>query len=251
MLERLVGPDRGRVAVLGAWALIALLVVGGSSWKAYHLGRQSVDMAQERRRVSDAEARESQAKASAKASGELAEDRLREVERLRGQLASRPTPPPAEPVAPDASAADVAAGLSGLGLRPVLLGGDPALGLNLPDGRTILGWGREVQRVPPLVARLETLEQLAQAQEGATSALHRQAADLAAALKASDEGREAERRIARRLAPDRPWAAGLLVGVDTTGTRRLGAYASRSWGPAQFQVVVMGNQAAIGGGFRF
>lgn len=245
------------LARVGGWKgagldlLAGVVLLGSVVWGSYSYGRRSVDVDTERRRADHATQREATAKASAKAALDLAEERLREVGRLRGELGKHPAPPPAEPVAPDASTAVVAGGLSGLGLHPVLLGADPALGLNLPDGRTVLSWGREAQRVPPLVVRLETLERLAQAQEGATGALHQQAADLAVALRACDEGREAERKLAQRLVPIRPWSFGILTGIDTAGTRRVGAYASRSWGPVQVQVVVLGNQAAIGGGLRF
>ena len=217
----------------GAVALgVVLVVLGCVVWGAYTFGRRSVDVDTETRRADDATKRETQAKTQAAEAGHLAAVRLDEVERLRQELGKRPVPLPPEPVAPDASAVSVAGGLQSLGLRPVLLGEDPALGLVLADGRTVLTWGRQAQRVPPLVSRLETLEELGRAQTSAAEALRLQVSGLGTALAACDEGREAERRRAQALAPDRPWTVGILMGVDTAGTRRVGAYVSREIGRA-------------------
>lgn len=242
---------------IGSWktgAIVlaaALALLGGVVWGAYSFGRRSVDVDTETRRAEDAIKREAKAKTQAAEAGRLASVRLDEVERLRQELGKRPVPPPPDPVDPNASAVSVAGDLQGLGLRPVLLGEDPALGLALADGRTVLTWGRQAQRVPPLVARLETLEELGRAQTSAAEALRLQVSGLGTALAACDEGRDAERQRAKSLAPDRPWSVGLLVGIDTTGTRRVGAYVSRAWGPIHVQGVVLGNQAALGAGFRF
>ena len=201
---------------------------------------------------------ETQAKADKTAAQQVAAAQLQRVAELEHQLAQHPMPPPAQPVPPDASADLVVAGLQGLGLHPKPLGGDLALGLDLPDSRTTLTWGREAQRVPPLAARLEALETMTTAQEGATGALLQRADAADRASAAADARADAEHRRAEalqralHLTPvDRPWSAGLLTGLDTNGVRRAGAYLSRSWGPIQAQIVVLGNTAAIGGGVRF
>jgi len=147
------------------------------------------------------------------------------------------------------------AGLQGLGLTPHLL--DAGLALNLSDGRTTLGWGREALRVPGLQLRVAALEGLSAAQGEQAQALRQAQAATSQALEAADTRADAQQRRAEALQraidlrPDRRWTAGLLVGADATATRHLGAYASRSWGPVHLQIVYLANTAAIGGGFRF
>lgn len=202
--------------------------------------------------------REAAAKAATAEADRKAEGWRQEVAHLRAALAVRPLPSAPQPVPADASASLVVRGIQDLGLHPEPLAGPLALGLTLPDGRTVLQWGREAQRIPAYVARLGVLEDLARAQEGATSALLQRADSADDALAAADARAAAQAQRAEalqeamRLQPgDRPWSAGLLVGIDAFGARRTGAYASRAWGPVQVQVVVLGNVAAIGGGIRF
>lgn len=248
--------------LLGALALAAL----GAGAFGVHQSRAKADALQQaaiaQGEAHAAQQAEAQAKADRAAAQQVAAEQLRHVADLERQLAQRPMPAPAQPVPPDASADLVVAGLQGLGLHPQLLGSglapDLSIGLTLPDSRTTLSWGRESQRVPALAARLETLEALRQAQEGATSALLQRAEAGDRATAAADARADAEHRRAEALQQalhltpvDRPWSAGLLVGLDTTGTRRAGAYLSRSWGPIQAQIVVLGNTAAVGGGIRF
>jgi hypothetical protein len=202
---------------------------------------------------------ETQAKAERAAAQQVAATQLQRVADLERQLAQHPAPPPAQPLPPDASVSLVLAGLHDLGLHPGQITlHDLALGLSLPDARTTLQWGREAQRAPALAARLETLESLTQAQEGTTNALLQRAEAADRATSAAEARADAEHRRAEALQQalhltpvDRPWTAGLLVGLDTTGQRRAGAYLSRSWGPVHAQVVVLGNTAAIGGGICF
>jgi hypothetical protein len=260
--------DATKAAILlGALTLTAIV---GGLYGAHQSAAKAAAL--HRAAIAEGEARasqqaETQAKAERAAAQQVAATQLQRVADLERQLAQHPAPPPAQPVPPDAPAALVVAGLSGLGLHPRLLGEavkdslttEPlALGLTLPDARTTLQWGREAQRVPPLAARLGALEALAQAQEGATSALLQRADAADRATSAADARADAEHRRAEALQQalhltpvDRPWTAGLLVGLDTTGTRRAGAYLSRSWGPIHAQVVVLGNTAAVGGGIRF
>lgn len=199
---------------------------------------------------------EETAKADRAAARQLVTETNAEVARLQRQAAQHPVPPPAVPVPADASAAVVVAGLQGLGLHPRELGTD--LALTLPDGRAVLGWGREALRVPGLQARLGDLEQLTTAQEARSQAQTQQQAATDRALAAADTRAEAEARRAAALARaidltprTRTWAVGALYGVDTTGQRYLGAYASASWGPAQVQVLYLNHTAALGGGIRF
>ena len=209
-------------------------------------------------RESAAIERETAAKTEKAVAEQLVEAKTQRVVELEGALAKHPSPPAAQPVPIDASASDVVVNLQVLGIHPKLLSADPAIGLNLPDGRTVLGWGREALRVPDLAARLDALGDLSHAQADQAQAMKDQAAKADEALAAADAravaatGRADSLQTALKLSPkDRPWAATALVGMDTTGARRLGASVSRAWGPVQIQIVILGNTAAVGGGIRF
>ena len=201
---------------------------------------------------------ETKAKTEKDAAQQLVEAKTQRVAELEAALAKHPAPAPAQPVPVDASAPDVVAGLQGLGIHPSLLGTDPAIGMNLPDGRTVLGWGREALRVPQLNARVGALEDLSHAQTDQAQAMKDQAARADEALAAADAravaatGRADSLQTALNLSPkDRPWSVTAFAGLDTTGARHLGAGISRARGPGHVDVVIIGNMAAIGGGFRF
>jgi hypothetical protein len=239
----------------GGFALALLLLLGVAAGLGYFSGWRAADrsdqiLALEGERDAAKRAR-AQALESAAEAGRLAEARGQEVIRLRAQFRNLPQDPGPRPVDPDATSAALVAELGGLGIRAALLDAPLALGLTLGDGRTVLFWGREARRIPFLAARLGTLEELALAQEGATGALHQQVADLTTAYRSCEVQLETERRLARLKASDRPWSAGALLGFDPSGQRHLGAYVSRSWGPIQVQVAIVGDRAAVGGGIRF
>ena len=250
-------------ACLGA----LLLVAGLSAWGGYMWGaranagkEQRAEAAAQRQkgRADAAEEREAQAKAEKAVAQQVAEERGREVARLRAERDALPADPGPQPVPGDAPLQLVVGGLRGLGLAPSVLGGDPTLGLSLADGRTALDWGLEARRVPILRARLQATEALSDAQESQIDALQERGRAGDEALEACDEGRLAERARADALEEsllrkplDRPWAAGMLVGLDTTGARRLGAYVGWGFGRVHVNATVVGNVAAIGGGIRF
>lgn len=199
---------------------------------------------------------ETQAKADRASAQQLVSQRDDEVAHLRAQLAAHPTPQPAEPVPPDAPATAVVAGLQSLGLHPQVLG--EGLAMNLPDGRTTLAWGREFLRVPGLTARIGTLEILSATQAQQYEAQRQQQAATDRALTSADARADAQAHRAEALqrAIDltpraRPWAPGVLWGVDSTGARHLGAYLAGSWGPVQGQIIYINRTAAIGAGIRF
>ena len=201
---------------------------------------------------------ETQAKTEKSAAQQLVEAKSQRVAELEAALAKHPAPPPAQPVPVDASAADVVAGLQGLGIHPNLLEADPAIGLNLPDGRTVLGWGRQALRLPQLDARMGALEDLSKVQTEQAQAMNDRAARADEALAAADAravaatGRADSLQTALNLSPkDRPWSVTAFAALDTTGARHLGAGVSRAWGPVHVDVIVLGNMAAVGGGVRF
>ena len=173
------------------------------------------------------------------------------VAQLEAVLVQHPIPPKARPVPINATAQEVASGFTELGLKPIVQLGDYPLGFLLADGRTALGWGREALRVPGLEARGAALEDLHAADVAVLS-------KTSEALSAADARAEAETRRAdasdKALAKaplDKPWSVGLLTGYDTTGARKFGAFATGAYGPIQGQVMILGNSAAIGAGFRF
>jgi len=201
---------------------------------------------------------ETKAKTEKAVAQQVVDAKTQRVAELEAVLAKHPSPPPAQPVPIDANAPDVVAGLQVLGVHPSLLGADPAIGLNLPDGRTVLGWGREALRVPQLDARVGSLEDLSRAQADQAQAMKDQAAKADEALAAADAravaatGRADSLQTALNLRPvDRPWSAVALVGLDAMGARHYGGGVSRSWGPVHVDVIVLGNMAAVGGGIRF
>lgn len=206
-------------------------------------------------RADAADRREAETKKQKAAAEQVAAERGREVARLKAERDALPPDPGPHPVPADASRELVVGGLRGLGLSPQVLAADPPLGLTLQDGRTVLGWG---VRLGPLQSRLNATLALSAAQEHEVEALKASAAATDAALAACDDGRAAQAARAESLAEalrrrpvDRLWSVGGLVGVDTSGARRFGAYVTRAWGPVQVQVVVVGNHAAVGGGIRF
>ena len=251
--------------LLGVLALAVAVSVGVAIHESRGRAAAQVEAKKQEGRADAAGEREAQAKTAKAAAEQLAARALGEVARLKAVAAQHPAPPAAQPVPPDATADLVVAGLRDLGLRPGLLGAPAApdlalplsIGLTLPDSRTALAWGHEAQRVPPLSERIAALEQLAQAQEGATSALLQRAEAADQATAAADTRADAEHRRAEALQravdlnPLRHWAPGVLVGVDDTGTRRVGAYLQWSSGPIHAEVVVLNNTVAIGGGIRF
>lgn len=199
---------------------------------------------------------ETQAKADRAAALQLVAQRDSEVAHLRAQVAAHPTPEPTEPVSPNAPVSAVVVGLQSLGLHPQVLG--EGLALNLPDSRTALTWGREFLRVPGLNARIGALEDLSSAQVQQAEAQRQQQAATDRALAFADARADAQAHRADNLqrAIDltprvRPWAPGVLWGVDSTGVRHLGAYLAGSWGPVQGQIIYINRTAAIGAGIRF
>lgn len=249
--------DATKASILLGTLILAALAGGGSAaWQASRARAALHQAAIHEGRALEAQQAEAAAKADRAAAQQQAKAQAARVAELERQLAHRPVPPPAEPVPADAPAALVVAGLQGLGLQPRLL--VDGLALSLPDGRTVLGWGREAARAPALALRLSTLEDLAQAQRDQIGGLTDMIGATDRALIAADaraqaqQGRAEALEVALKHSPsDRPWSAGLLVGLDASATRRAGVYLTRSWGPVQLQVTVLGNTAALGGGIRF
>lgn len=235
-------------APLFALVVCAGALLGTAFALGYHCGRPKAAPPAE---VHHAQALEDAHKAELSAAKALAEERGREVQRLKGLLASLPADPGPAPVPPDLKPEPLLAELESLGLHPVRLGDPLAVGLTLPDGITTLEWGRQALRVGPLSARVEAYGALVSAQEGENTALHLSLTASGKALEAADRRAALLSRELDRRGPVRPWSAGLLAGVDLTGGRRWGAYVSRSFGPVDVQAVVLGNQVALGGGIRF
>lgn len=199
---------------------------------------------------------EAQAKADQAAEHQVVQQQAVRVAALERQLAQHPHPAPAQPVPVDATAADVVAGLQGLGLHPGLLG--EGLALTLPDGRTTLGWGREALRVPALEARMGDLEALTAAQHDHAAALEARQAATDRALAAADARADAEGRRAANLqrAIDltprwRPRAAGLIAAMDAQGQRHLGVLASYTLGPVEVGGLYVNHTAGVFGVIRF
>lgn len=199
---------------------------------------------------------EAQAKAERAAADQVAQQQAARVADLEHQLAQHPHPAPAVPVPMDATAADVVAGLQGLGLRPSLLGED--LALTTPDGRTVLGWGRESLRVPGLEGRLAALEGLTAAQRDQAAAQEARQAATDRALTAADAQAAAQQRRANNLqrAVDltprwRPRSAGLIVALDSQGQRHLGALASYTLGPIEIGGLYVNHTAGAYAVIRF
>lgn len=258
-LEDLIPESRTLKGVCVGAGIAALALIGVGVWRDRAQSHRA-DMAEARAlkqegRADAAENREAQAKVEKAAAEQVAAQWSREVARLRAERDALPPDPGPQPVPADAPVQVVAGGLRSLGLNPQVLGVDPALGLSLQDGRTALGWG---VRLGPVEGRLESTLLLSEAQAKEAEALRARAEADEAALAACDEGKAAQASRAdflaealRRRPVDRLWSVGGLVGMDTSGALRFGAYVTRAWGPAQVQLVVIGNQAAIGGGFRF
>ncbi len=229
-----------RGVIIGGAVVLALIAAASWQQRRYAVAVAQAEAEKEVARA--ALQRETQAKAQA------AEWKLK-AESIQTHLDTLPPDPGPRPIDPSASVLVVADGLRSLGIAPVLLG--DGLGLTLPDARTTVNWGREAQRVGPLVARLETTTALA-------LALHSQASDLTTALGACDERAASEQRRADALdralkatgAP-RNWTAGLLVGVDTDARRHLGAYVGWSYKAVHVQAITINNTVALGAGYRF
>ena len=207
------------------------------------------------------------AKAERAAADQVAKAQTLRVAQLQAELDRHPRPAPAQPVPADAPVAVVVAGLQQLGLRPQPLGPavkdsltaqTPALALTLPDGRTVLAWGRDALRVPGLEARLDTLQDLTRAQADQAAAKDQQLAATDRALAASEAEAAALRRQAAALqrAVDltprwRPRAAGLIVGLDAQGQRHLGALASYTLGPVEVGGLYLNHTAGAYAAIRF
>ncbi len=249
--------DATKAALLLGTLVFGLAVVGGV---AVHQRKQK-EAALHQAAVAEGEARaERQAKEKAQADRAVADQvaaaQTQRVAQLQAELDRRPRPTPAEPVLADAPVAVVVAGLQQLGLHPQPLA--EGLALTLPDGRATLAWGREFLRVPGLEARLTTLEDLTRAQGDQATAKDQQLAATDRALAASEAETAAQQRRAEalqravNLAPRwRPTAVGLIAGLDETGTRRLGAYLSRTWGPVEVGALYLNRTAGVTAGIRF
>lgn len=242
--------------LLGALALAA---VSGGAYGVIQARAKAAALHQAA--VAEGEARaERQAKEKAQAdravADQMAAAQTQRVAQLQAELDRRPRPVPAEPVPADAPVAVVVAGLQQLGLHPQPLA--EGLALNLPDGRTALAWGWEFLRVPGLEARLTTLEDLTRAQGDQAAAKDQQLAATDRALAASEAETAAQQRRAEalqravNLAPRwRPTSAGVIFGLDEAGTRRLGAYVSRTWGPVEVGALYLNRTAGVTAGIRF
>lgn len=220
--------------VLICVAVAAALFVAGYA-TAFMRSERTLDAAKQAEEVAMEKAQES---------GRVADGWRAEADALRGKLAGLPKDPGHRPVPSNASAPVVVRGLVGLGVNPVPDRAD--VNLTLKDGRTVLGWGYEAQRVGPLVARLETTTALAEAQERENDALRDRGDHLESAVKAADAQVEALIRM-----QDRRWSAGLLMNLDLSGRRRFGGYASRNIGRIQALAVVEQDRASIGAGWRW
>lgn len=242
--------------LLGA---LALAIVAAASWGGLESHRANLAQqvaAVQKGRADAAAEREAQAKAAKASADQVVQQLDAKVARLEAALAQHPHPAPAVPVPADAPAAVVVADLHGLGIAPRLLG--DGLALSLPDGRTTLGWGREALRVPQLEARLSALGDLAEAQRQQVTAQRQQVAIAEQALQEADARADAQERRAEALqrAIDlrprwRPSAAGVIVGVDSTGSRRLGAYAAHAWGPLEVGALYINRTAGLTAAIRF
>lgn len=245
------------LATLGVGALV-LGLCGWSCAAERQEAQHQAALAAETRRAQDAELREAEAKAAARAAGALAAQRERERDALQARLDALPPDPGPRPVDPDTTAPAALAELVGLGLQPVALGSPLAAGLTLPDTLTAIQWGREAQRVGPLVARLDAATALAQAQAGVSDARLLQVACLTTALGAADERAAAQERradaaeaLARYRGPLRPWRAGLMGAKGWDGRSYLGAYVGWSYRRVDLQVVQIGDRTALGAGWRW
>ncbi len=201
---------------------------------------------------------ETTAKTDCATAWQLVRARDQDVARLQAQLAQHPRTGPAQPVPPDASAALVMAGLQSLGLQPQIRDDPLPITLTLSDGRTTLAWGREALRVPSLTARMTTLDDLTRAQAEQSAAQRQQQAATDRALEAADARADAQAERAGNLqrAIDltprfRLRSAGVIISMEPNGTRHLGAYATRSWGPIEVGALYLNNQAGVIAAYRF
>ena len=242
--------------LLGTLALAALAGGGAAAWQAREKGRALHQAAIEKGVAHAALQAEAQAKAERAAADQREAQQAARVAELERRVSQHPVPPPAQPVPVDAPAAVVVAGLQGLGLHPHLVG--EGLALSTPDGRTVLGWGRETLRVPGLTARLGALEQLTAAQADHAAALQDRQAATDRALAAADQRADAQQRRAEalqrayNLTPRwRPRAAGVIAAYDSTGRRHLGAIASYTVGPVEVGGLYLHQHAGVFVGLRF
>jgi hypothetical protein len=254
------GAINTRRLILAAVAVSAL-ALGLCGWRCA-AERQEAEhqaaLAAETRRAQDAEQREAEAKAEARAAGAMAAQRERERDALQARLDALPRDPGPRPVDPGTAAPAALSELVGMGLHPVVLGSPLAAGLTLPDTLTAIQWGREAQRVGPLVERLDTATALARAQAGISDARLLQVAHLTTALGAADERATAQERradaaeaLARDRGPLRPWRAGLLGARDWQGRSYVGGYVGWSYRRVDLQVVQVGDRTALGAGWRW
>ena len=253
--------------LLGTLVLAALVGGGAAAWQA-RAKAQALHQAAVQEGVAHAALQaEAKAKADKAAAEQVVQQTAARVAELERRLAQHPAPAPAVPVPADAPAAVVVAGLQGLGLAPQVLGpavkdsltAQPmALALNLPDGRTILGWGRQAMRVPGLETRMGDLETLTAAQRDQAYAMETRQAAADRALAAADNRAAANqhRAEALQLAIDRtprwrPRAAGLIAAMDAQGQRHLGALASYSFGPVEIGGLYVNHTAGAFAVIRF
>lgn len=141
--------------------------------------------------------REAEAKDQARMAEQTAEAHRLEAVRLRALLERLPKDPGPKPVSADASVQLVADELATLGVRPGLF--LDGLKFTIIDSRTVLGWGREAQRVEPLAGRLAAAMALTTAQEGENTALRLQVEAQHSAIVACDDRASAIQRQADAL----------------------------------------------------
>lgn len=246
------------MVLLGA---LGLALAGGIAFVAHQqhkLAQGEVERKALKEVARAAGERETAAKAETAVAKDAEARALAKAREAQARLDALPHDPGPRPVSPDAPVSLVVSELRGMGIAPVVLGENPALGMTLPDSRTVLFWGREAQRVGPLAARLEAATALAQAQAGVADTRLQQVASLTTALDAADLRASAQERRAdsaeadlRRVGKLRPWTVGGLVAVDVDGRQHLGAYVSWSYRAVNVHAVFVNRTVAVGAGIRF
>ncbi len=235
------------------------LALGSGAWGVYQSRGKAAAL--QRAAIAEGESHaaaqaETAAKADKAAAQRMVQQQAARLAQLEHQLQQHPHPAPAVPVPADAPASVVVAGLQSLGIHPNLLG--DGLALTTPDGRIVLGWGREALRVPALEARMGDLESLTAAQRDQAAALETRQAATDRALAAADARAYASERQAQALqrAIDltprwRPNAVGLIGALDFQGQRHLGVTVSRSFGPVEVGALYLNRNAGVMAVIRF